>query len=63
MGEHQVHGKDGVFIVTEADGPVVGAFYALEGSPGWWRGHCRGRVKQVFAPGAEPLTVAERFLR
>lgn len=53
---------DGVYVVADPDGPVVAAFYALDGEPGWWRGHAFGRVKQVFAPDVEPPEVARRFL-
>ena len=61
--ERRVYGKDGVFIVAEEpDGAVIAAFYALEGEPGWWRGHAFGRVKRVFAPGAEPPDVAAKFM-
>ncbi|WP_433463216.1 hypothetical protein [Spirillospora sp. CA-128828] len=61
---HEVYGKNGVFIIAERpSGDVVSAFYAVEGSPGWWRGHAFGRVRRLFLPGAEPLTVAERFMR
>ncbi|GAA1789373.1 hypothetical protein [Actinomadura chokoriensis] len=60
----ELYGKHGVWIVAEPDGgPVVAAFYTVTGSPGWWRGHSRGRVKQVFAPRDEPPAVAARFLR
>lgn len=62
LGRHEVYGKEGVWIVAEQGGPVVAAFYEVEDWPGWWRGHCRGRTKKVYAPGAEPLLVAERFL-
>lgn len=59
----ELYGKHGVWIVAEPDGgPVVAAFYTVKGSPGWWRGHAFGRVKQVFAPRAEPAAVAARFL-
>lgn len=63
QGKYEVYGKNGVFIVAEPSGDVIGAFYAVEGSPGWWRGHAFGRVRKVFLPAAEPLTVAERFMR
>lgn len=62
LGRYEVYGKEGVWIIAEQDGPVVAAFYQVEGSPGWWRGHCHGRVKKLYAPDAEPLGVAERFL-
>lgn len=60
---YELSGKHGVWIVAEPDGgPVIAAFYEVEGWPGWWRGHAFGRVKQVFAPGAEPRAVARRFI-
>ena len=62
--ERRVYGKDGVFIVSEEpSGAVIAAFYALEGEPGWWRGHARGRVRQLFLPGKKPPDVAASFLR
>ncbi|WP_433465688.1 hypothetical protein [Spirillospora sp. CA-128828] len=63
-GGRKVYGKNGVFIVAEEpSGDVIGAFYALEGEPGWWRGHAYGRVRRLFLPAAEPLKVAERFMQ
>lgn len=61
---YEVYGgtSDDVYVIAERDGGVVAAFYALESSPGWWRGHAFGRVRQLYLPGAEPLTVAERFV-
>ena len=53
---------DGVWIVAEVDGPVVAALYRAEGAPGWWRGHYRGRVRQLYLPQAEPIDAARRFL-
>lgn len=60
---YQIKGRDGVYILVDRRaGDVAGAFYAEEGDPGWWRGHAHGRVKRVYAPGAEPSVVAGRFL-
>lgn len=64
MTAYEVRGNDGVYLITERGGPVVSAFYAVEDSPGWWRGHAFGRRRQVFAPGdVDPVDVARRFLR
>ncbi|MFC4054644.1 hypothetical protein ACFOY4_33560 [Actinomadura syzygii] len=63
---YEVYGGtiDGVYIITEPDdGPVVGAFYAMAGSPGWWHGHAFGKPKKVWQPGNDdPLDLAQRFL-
>ena len=61
---YEVEGQDGTFILVDRrSGDVVGAFYAEENEPGWWRGHVHGRVRRLFVPAAEPLEVAARFLR
>lgn len=60
-GGLDLYGKGDVWIVAEPGGPVLSAFYALAESPGWWRGHCHGRVRQVYARDAEPAEVAARF--
>jgi hypothetical protein len=62
---YEVYGGkcDGVYVIAERGGPVVGAFYAVPGWPNWWRGHTFGKVRQVFQPGDfDPLAVAERFV-
>ncbi|WP_433136145.1 hypothetical protein ACQPZ8_28385 [Actinomadura nitritigenes] len=62
--QYGVRGKDGVFIlVHEPSSEVVGAFYAEEDEPGWWRGAAWGHVRRFFIPGAEPVDIAVRFLR
>ncbi|MUN38993.1 hypothetical protein [Actinomadura litoris] len=58
---YDVEGKDGVFVIAEQTGKVIGVFYA-ESDLGWWRGHVRGRVRRLFIPAAEPLDVGRRFL-
>ncbi|TYK47144.1 hypothetical protein [Actinomadura decatromicini] len=63
---YEVYGgkADGVYIIAEQDGPVVGAFYAMSGSSGWWHGHAFGKPRKLWQPGnPDPLTLAERFLR
>ncbi|RKS76486.1 hypothetical protein BZB76_1842 [Actinomadura pelletieri DSM 43383] len=62
-GRYELYGKNGIWIIAETGGPVVAAFYSVDGHPGWWRGHAFGRVKRTFVPGdPDPVDVARRFI-
>lgn len=62
--EYEVYGGkvDGVYVVSQPGGPVIAAFYAVPGSPDWWRGHSFGKVRQLYLPGVDPVDVAGRFI-
>lgn len=60
---YEVDGADGAYIIVErASGTTVGAFVAVDGEPGWWRGVVRGVVRRLFVPAADPVDMAGRFL-
>ncbi|WP_433465807.1 hypothetical protein [Spirillospora sp. CA-128828] len=61
---YEVIGHFGAWIlVRSGTQEIVGCFYAKDGEPGWYRGHTRGVVKEVFLPGdVDPVDVARRFL-
>ncbi|QXJ25221.1 hypothetical protein AGRA3207_006689 [Actinomadura graeca] len=64
---YELVGDTTMFVMVDAEsGDVVGAAYAEEGDPRWWRGILHGRVTRLFVPAHLPdphLDVARRLQR
>ncbi|QXJ19917.1 hypothetical protein AGRA3207_000528 [Actinomadura graeca] len=64
---YEVIGDTTMIIVVDAgSGDVIGAAYAEEEDPRWWRGILHGRVTRLFVPAHRPephLDVARRLWR